>query len=644
MSFDWPLALAALAALPLLVALYLDRDRRRIASQAEFGNPDLLPNVVDREPGRLRYLPPLILLVALVVMIVGVARPHATVSVPREEATVILAHRRLALDEGDGRRADPARRCPRRSEDVPGRGAREVPRRRRLVRDPGRRRRRADPGSGARGRRARHARARRGHGDRRRRRALGSSVGQPEGENAQAPPRAIVLISDGARDGGRIDPPRRRSRPSERGVPVYTVLVGTPDGVVEEELTGRLQADHPRAPEPRDPRAGRPGRRAASSSRRPTPSGCATCTRSSARGSARASEDREITDVFAAGAAAFLLVGGHARPRSSSGGFREGRSRRCSALTLVGRRSSPPLPAGAANECDGLHGLRAGCRARGSSCRPRRRGRAARRVPAHVPARPRRRRSRRAAQRPRHRRLASSGRSAARSTRASRRRARPSSSATYVGSPTGAPTFRPFVGCMPAAGGGSRVPTSVAAFRPGQPVTRRVQDRARSARDDDRRPGCAAGERLVGASHAFGFSHAHPPSASLVSSVSGSQQSSGGSVVVRVRGDAELGGVRALVQVHALCARVAMSFQSPWLLLGLLVLAARGRPLALAERRRVRYAVRFTNLDVLATVVSGRSWPRFVPPALLVRSGSRPSRRPRAPPGRAHAPERSAPP
>src|SRR5207342_2405503 len=89
--FDWPIALAALAALPILVAVYVDRDRRRVASQAEFGNPDLIPNVVDRSPGRLRYLPPLTLLVALVFLIVGVARPHATVSVPREEATIMLA-------------------------------------------------------------------------------------------------------------------------------------------------------------------------------------------------------------------------------------------------------------------------------------------------------------------------------------------------------------------------------------------------------------------------------------------------------------------------------------------------------------------------------------------------------------------------
>jgi hypothetical protein len=68
---------------------------------------------------------------------------------------------------------------------------------------------------------------------------------------------------------------------------------------------------------------------------------------------------------------------------------------------------------------------------------------------------------------------------------------------------------------------------------------------------------CAAGERLVGGSHAFAFATRTPPSTSLVATVSGSQELRGESVVVRVRGDAELAGVRALVQVHALCARSA---------------------------------------------------------------------------------------
>ncbi len=61
-----------------------------------------------------------------------------------------------------------------------------------------------------------------------------------------------------------------------------------------------------------------------------------------------------------------------------------------------------------------------------------------------------------------------------------------------------------------------------------------------------------------------------------------------------------------------------ISFKSPWLLLGLLVLALAIGLWVLAERRRARYAVRYTNMDVLATVVSGRrSWLRLAPPVLL---------------------------
>jgi Ca-activated chloride channel family protein len=61
-----------------------------------------------------------------------------------------------------------------------------------------------------------------------------------------------------------------------------------------------------------------------------------------------------------------------------------------------------------------------------------------------------------------------------------------------------------------------------------------------------------------------------------------------------------------------------MSFQSPWMLLGLLVIAAFVGLWLWAEQRRARYTMRFTNLDVLATVVSGRSWLRYVPAGILV--------------------------
>jgi Ca-activated chloride channel homolog len=61
-----------------------------------------------------------------------------------------------------------------------------------------------------------------------------------------------------------------------------------------------------------------------------------------------------------------------------------------------------------------------------------------------------------------------------------------------------------------------------------------------------------------------------------------------------------------------------MSFGHPLLLLTLLVVPAAILALRLAERRRVRYAVRYPNVDVLAGVVAGRSWRRHVPTGLAL--------------------------
>jgi hypothetical protein len=126
--------------------------------------------------------------------------------------------------------------------------------------------------------------------------------------------------------------------------------------------------------------------------------------------------------------------------------------------------------------------------------------------------------------------------------------------ASYVGATARAPSFRPFIGCMPSSGGG-RIPTAVGVVKPGDPTIRRVS----SARI---RPGtrtvastCRANEVLVGASHAFGFRTAQPPTESVIATVSGSRAVRGNRVLASVRGDAELGTVRAVVQVHAVCSR-----------------------------------------------------------------------------------------
>jgi Ca-activated chloride channel family protein len=61
-----------------------------------------------------------------------------------------------------------------------------------------------------------------------------------------------------------------------------------------------------------------------------------------------------------------------------------------------------------------------------------------------------------------------------------------------------------------------------------------------------------------------------------------------------------------------------MSFGHPYLLLTLLALPVVVLLYRLLERRRMRYAVTFTNLDVLATVVGGRSWRRLAAPVFFL--------------------------
>ena len=306
MSFHWPLVLSALAVLPILVALYIDRDRRRVAAQARFGNPDLLPNVVDREPGRLRYLPPLVLLVALVFMIVGVARPHATVRVPREEATIILAmdvSRSMKATDIQPTRLDAARVAAKTFLD-------EVPEKFRVgvvsfatravvgvaptedrtlvttALDT------LKPGEGT------------AIGDAV---ALSLRVGQPRGQTAEVPPRAIVLISDGARDGGQVDPGDAAQQAKRRGVPVYSVLVGTPDGVVEEELTGgfRRIIRVPPNPETLEQVAKTSGGEFFAA---PDSAGLSRVYEELGSRLGTRNEDREVTDVFAGLAAALVLI------------------------------------------------------------------------------------------------------------------------------------------------------------------------------------------------------------------------------------------------------------------------------------------------------------------------------------------------
>ena len=309
MTFTWPLALVGLLVVPALAAAWLWWERRRRASQAAFGNPDLLPNVIDRDPGRLRALPLALLLAALAAMIVGVARPHATVSVRREEATIVLAidtSRSMSATDVRPTRLDAARAAARvflaRVPEKFRVGVVAFATRAVVAVPPTQDRALVSqaldslrPGEGT---------------------AIGDAValslrlGSAGEASGQAPPpRAIVVLSDGARDGGRIAPAAAAAQAKRQHVPVYAVLVGTPEGTVEESLTGGFRRIIRVPPSPETLRQLADATRGTLFTA-PTARALGKVYEDLGSRLGRRRERREITDVFAGAAAALLLLAG----------------------------------------------------------------------------------------------------------------------------------------------------------------------------------------------------------------------------------------------------------------------------------------------------------------------------------------------
>lgn len=309
MSFQSPLALVALVVVPLLVAAYVLYERRRRSSAARFGNPALLPNVVHRAPGLRRHLPLAVLLAGLAAMIVGVARPHATVSVPREEATVLLAidvSRSMKARDVRPSRLDAARaaalaflrRVPEKFRvGIVTFGSRAV-----VALAPTVDRSLAEVALGS---------IRPGEGT-----ALGDAIvlsvrlgGRERARDGTRPPTAVLLISDGKPDGGRASPRAAIRLARARGVRVSTVLVGTPNGVVRETLTGGYTQIIRVPPSPGTLRQVARATGGEFFTAR-TDSRLKDVYERLGSQLGHRKQDREITDFFAGGSAALLLVGG----------------------------------------------------------------------------------------------------------------------------------------------------------------------------------------------------------------------------------------------------------------------------------------------------------------------------------------------
>ena len=75
---------------PAALAAYVLLQQRRPKDVVRFTNLALLESVVERSPRWRRHVPAGLFLLAMAVLFVGLARPQATLKVPREEATIVL--------------------------------------------------------------------------------------------------------------------------------------------------------------------------------------------------------------------------------------------------------------------------------------------------------------------------------------------------------------------------------------------------------------------------------------------------------------------------------------------------------------------------------------------------------------------------
>ena len=91
MSFESPWLLLSLLAIPLLVGLYVTSQRRRRAYAVRFTNLALLNQVMGKGPGFRRHLPAILFIAGLAGLLLSMARPQASIRVPKGQTSVVLA-------------------------------------------------------------------------------------------------------------------------------------------------------------------------------------------------------------------------------------------------------------------------------------------------------------------------------------------------------------------------------------------------------------------------------------------------------------------------------------------------------------------------------------------------------------------------
>src|SRR5947209_9809006 len=91
MSFQAPWLLVGLLAIPLLVGLYISNQQRRRAYAVRFTNLALLGQVMGKGPGFRRHLPAILFIAGVAGLLLSIARPQATIRIPKGQTNVMLA-------------------------------------------------------------------------------------------------------------------------------------------------------------------------------------------------------------------------------------------------------------------------------------------------------------------------------------------------------------------------------------------------------------------------------------------------------------------------------------------------------------------------------------------------------------------------
>jgi Ca-activated chloride channel homolog len=247
MTFLWPAMLLTLLIVPLALLGFLLIERRRSRYAVHFTNLEVLASVATRRSAWRRYVPLALFLIALAAASAALARPRVTTSVPRENASVVLT-----LDTSGSMLAQDVK--PTRlgaAQEAVRRFLKKVPDKFRVgmvafssepqVVAPLTTDRQAVgdslnllfPGAGTAIGDALQRSVQLARGATQPDSAGGSSAQPPaQSGKAKRPITAIVMLSDGFQTRGVLQPLEGAQIAKRAGIPVYTVALGTPEGVV----------------------------------------------------------------------------------------------------------------------------------------------------------------------------------------------------------------------------------------------------------------------------------------------------------------------------------------------------------------------------------------------------------------------------